>query len=600
MKPPRLSPLSAALAIALAVPCAASAQQTTEPVVVTASRNVQALSETLAAVTVIDREAIEAAATGDLFDLLRRVPNLDIARSGGIGQQTSLFLRGGNSNHALVLIDGVRTSALGSGAYAWEQLPLAQIERIEIVRGPRAALWGADALSGVIHIFTRRDAGADAALTVGNHDSYGVDAGFGHEGERGRFGLRAGWFDTRGTNATTPSNWSFDQDRDGTTRRNISAFAQLPLGNHNLSANLLHNDNDVAFDIGESATKQEVFGVALEGELGAGWGHRLNLGGNRDRLDTPSSYTRYDSRREQADWQHTLENLGLSVGLSWLHERAENLDTSSNTPIYGRSRHNEAMFAAWHHRAGAHAFELSGRFDDSSTYGGHESFAAAWGWSLTDALRLSAAWGEGFRAPTMNELYSPGFGGWYAGNPDLDPETAENLELSLRVATDGSGDITLRAFRNDVDGLIDFSGGDTMYAINIQQARVEGVELEWQRRVGAWNIDASASWQDARNRATGEKLLRRAPRKASLVVEREFDGGARIGIEGYTAAARPDFSVELPGYGLIALRGNWPLGAGFRLDARLENLLDREYCLIDAYTTPGFTATLALRWQRRE
>ncbi len=595
MKLPRLSPL----AIALAVPGFATAQHTTEPVVVSASRNAEAVSETLAAVTVIDRDAIEAAATGDLFDLLRRVPNLDIARSGGVGQQTALFLRGGNSNHALVLIDGVRASALGTGAYAWEQLPLAQIERIEIVRGPRAALWGADALSGVIHIFTRRQAGADAALTVGNHDSVGVDASFGHEGERGRFGLRAGWFDTRGTNATTPSNWSFDPDRDGTTRRNVSAFAQLPLGNQNLDANFLRNDNDVAFDIGESATTQDVFGLALEGELAAGWRHRLNLGGNRDRLDTPSTFIRYDSRREQADWQHTLESLGLSLGLSWLHERAEYLDTFSNLPTYNRSRRNEAVFAAWHGRAGEHAFELSGRYDDSSVYGGHDSVAAAWGWNLSNALRLSATWGEGFRAPTMNELYSPGWGGWYAGNPDLHPETARNAELSLRHSTGAFGDFTLRAFRNDIDGLIDFAGGETMYAINIQQTRIEGVELEWQRRAGAWNIDASASWQDARHRATGEKLLRRAPRKASLIVEREFDGGARVGIEGYAAAARPDFGVELPGYGLVALRGNWPLGAGFRLDARLENLFDREYRLIDAYTTPGFTATLALRWQRQ-
>src|SRR5690606_20847136 len=164
----------------------------------------------------------------------------------------------------------------------------------------------------------------------------------------------------------------------------VAAFAQLPLGNQNLEANVLHNDNDVAFDIGESATKQDVFGVALEGELATGWQHLLSLGGNRDRLETPSTFIRYDSRREQADWLHTLEGLGLSIGLSWLHERAEYLDTFSNVPTYDSGRHNEAVFAAWHGRVGAHAFELSGRHDDSSIYGGHDSFAAAWGWNLSD------------------------------------------------------------------------------------------------------------------------------------------------------------------------------------------------------------------------
>ncbi len=597
MQPPRISLL--ALALAASFPAVAQEESRTDPIIVTASRTPEAVSNTLAAVTVIDRDAIEATASGDLIDLLRRVPNLDIARSGGIGQQTGLFLRGGNSNHTLVMIDGVRVSALGSGAYAWEQLPLAQVERIEIVRGPRAALWGADALSGVIHIFTRKQAGADAAVIVGNHDSYGVEAGFGHEGEKARFGLRAGWFDTRGTNATTPANWSFDPDRDGQTRRNVSAFGELPIGTQKLSAQVLRNDNDVAFDIGESATTQDVFGVALEGELGKGWTHRLNLGGNRDRLDTPAFFTRYDSRREQADWQHTLEDAGFAFGLSWLAERAESHDTFSGTPTYDEGRHNEAAFAAWHGAAGAHSFELSGRYDDNSVYGGHDSFAAAWGWQLSDALKFSAAWGEGFRAPTMNELYSPGFGGWYAGNPNLDPETAKNLEVSLRYATDGWGNFTLRSFRNEVDGLIDFSGGDTMQAVNIRQARVDGAELEWQWQSGAWQVEANASWQDARDLDTDAKLLRRAPRKANVIVEREFSNAVRLGIEGYAAAARPDFGVELPGYGLAALRGQVPLGAGLRLDARIENMFDREYHLVDAYNTPGLTAMLTLRWQRQ-
>jgi len=601
-RPDRSRPRLPALAFALLANVAAAQNgHRTETIVVTAARAPENISDTLAAVAVIDRDAIEASASHDLIDLLRRAPNLDIARGGGVGQQTSLFLRGGNSNHVLVLIDGVRVSALGTGAYAWEQLPLAQIERIEIVRGPRAALWGADALSGVIHIITRRQAGTDVALIAGNHDSYGIESGIGTETVSGaRFGARAGWFDTRGTNATTPAHWSFDPDRDGQTRRNLSAFAQGGIGTQTLSANLLHNDNDVQFDQGESATTQDVFGLALEGALASGWNHRLNLGGNRDRLDTPTSFTRYDSRREQADWLHTLDRIGLTFGLSWLHERAESLDTFSNTATYDQGRHNEAAFAAWHGGVGAHSFELSGRFDDNSVHGGHDSFAAAWGWRLSESLKLSASWGQGFRAPTMNELYSPGFGGWYAGNPNLDPETAKNAELSLRYATDGFGNFTLRAFRNDVDGLIDFSGGDTMHAININQARVDGAELEWQWRRGAWNIDANASWQDARDRNTDAKLLRRAPRKANLIVEREFGNGARFGVEGHAAAARPDYGVELPGYGLVALRGQLPLTAGWRLDARIENLFDRDYRLVDAYTTPGLTAMLTLRWRRQE
>src|SRR5690606_28195481 len=124
----------------------------------------------------------------------------------------------------------------------WEQLPLSAIERIEIVRGPRAALWGADALSGVIQIFTRRDATSRAALRTGNHDTWGVEAGAGARSARGGFGLSAGWLDTRGTDATTPSNWSHDPDRDGALYRTLAAHGDLALGSQRVEASLLHGD----------------------------------------------------------------------------------------------------------------------------------------------------------------------------------------------------------------------------------------------------------------------------------------------------------------------------------------------------------------------
>lgn len=594
----RLTVLAAALG---ATPAPAETVRQTDPVVVTASRLPEVRSEALVAIDVIDRDAIDAAATQDVVDLLRRVPGVDIVRGGSLGQQASVFIRGTNSNHALVLINGIRVSSLGTGGYAWEHLPLAQIERIEIVRGPRAALWGADAIGGVIQIFTRRDAAPYANFQLGNHDTFGVDTGTGRRSARGGFTVHAGWLESRGQNATRPGNFSFDPDRDGALMRNVSAQGDLQLGDQQLEAMLLHTDNEIDFDQGTSRTRQDVHSLALSGTLSSEWQHRLNLGSSRDRLDTPDFSTAYRSRRQQADWQHVLTygpHGQASFGVTWLNERGSQIDTFINEPVYEQSRQTRSAFAGWKQDIGAHAVELAGRHDDNSVYGDKSSFSAGWGWRLSDAARVSANWGQGFRAPTMNELYSPGFGGWYAGNASLSPERSENIELALHLSPSHAYQIELRVFRNHIDQLIDFSG-ILAQAINIDRARIRGAEIAWHWQGERWNVEANGTWQDPRDSDSGETLLRRPKRKATALIERHFADDVRLGVEGMVATGRTDFGgQQLDGYGVLALRIRLPLSSAWSLDARIENLLNRDYTLVDGYHTPGATGLLTLRWNQ--
>lgn len=596
----RLLTLSLLVAAIVATPVLAQSPHRTAPIVVTAVRVSETLAETLAAVDVVDREEIEASGSQDVLALLRRVPGIDIARGGGLGQQAAIFIRGTNSNHALVLIDGVRVSALGTGSYAWEHLPIAQIERIEIVRGPRASVWGADALGGVIQIFTRRDGTAYANLQLGNHDTYGLDAGIGQRGDRGGFGVHVGWLETRGQNATRPSNFSFDPDRDGALLRNVSVHGDLAMGSQTLNLQTLHSDNDIDFDQGQSQTRQDVQSLSVSGDLAQDWQHQLLLGASRDRLETPAFFAAYRSRRQQADWLHTLttgKHDQFTLGMSWLDERGSQIDTFAGDTVYQQSRHTSAAFANWQHQADTQVLELSGRYDDNSVYGSQSSFAAAWGWDISDVLRVSASWGQGFRAPTMNELHSPGFGGWYAGNPDLAPEHSRSAEVSLRMSPSTASEIEVRLFRNDIDDMIDFSGAQAS-AINISRARIDGSELIWRWQQAAWSIEGNATWQDPRSRDTDEALLRRPARKASLLVERGFVSGLRLGVEAMAASQRSDFGgVRLGGYGLMALRARLPLATNWSIDARFENVLDRDYTLVNDYNTPGATALLTLRWQ---
>ena len=596
----RVLPLSL-LALGVGVSLSASAQAAREQpeVVVTANRTASTVDDTLAAVSVFTRADIEASGSNDLVDLLRQVPGLDIARSGGLAQQTSVFLRGANSSHVLVLIDGVRVSAVGTGAFAWEQVSLDQIERIEVVRGPRAALWGSDALGGVIQLFTRRAEGFDGAVSAGNHDTYGVQAGAGTRDERGGFGARVGWTDSRGTNSQNPEGFAFDPDDDGFVHRNALLHGDLVLGDeHRLAAMASRRDNDIEFDQGESATVQSQYSLVLDGTLSERWTQHAQIAAVRDSIDTPAFFSRYDTSREQADWNHALqlrERSELLFGLAYVRERGENLDTFSGTPVYDARRHNSAVFGALRHGLGAHDFEASARYDDSSTFGGESTFAAAWGWQLSDGVRSTLSYGEGFRAPTLNELYSPGFGGLFAGNPGLEPEQSKNLEAGLRLGS-GPATLDLRAWHDRLTNLVDFSGGDTFQAINIRRARLQGLEAEGRWELEGWALSAHATWQDAEDRDTGADLLRRAPRKGGATVERLFGNGARLGLEGFAASSRPEFGGDLPGYGLLSLRGSLPLGGGWWLDGRVENLLDRDYSLLRGYNTAGMTALATLRW----
>ena len=589
---------SLALAVGAALPVRAQSAAEQPEVVVTANRVATTVDDTLAAVSVFTRADIEASGTADVLDLLRQMPGIDVARSGGLAQQSSVFVRGTNSNHVLVLIDGVRVSASGTGAYAWEQLSLDQIERIEVVRGPRAALWGSDAIGGVIQLFTRRADGVDAAVSVGNHDTYGAQAGAGARDERGGFDARVGYTESRGTNSQNPEGFGFDPDDDGFIHRNALLHGDLALGAQTLSAMASRRDNDVEFDQGESASEQSQYSVALDGALATDWTHHAQVASVRDTIDTPAFFSRFETSREQADWNHAValrERTDVLFGLAYVRERGENIETFGNTDVYDARRHNRALFGALRHGTGAHDLEASARHDDNSTFGGETTLSAAWGWQLADGVRTTLSYGEGFRAPSLNELYSPGFGGLFAGNPALEPEHARNVEAGLRLG-DGDATLDLRAWHNRVDDLVDFSGGTTFQAINIRRARIHGLEADAHWTLAAWSLSASATWQDAEDRDTGNDLIRRAPRKAAATVERVFGNGARLGLEGFASSSRPEFGGDLPGYGLLSLRGSLPLARGWWLDGRVENLLDRDYFLIRGYNTPGMTALATLRW----
>ncbi len=594
--------MSVSLTVALlaALPLSNPEAEALDAVTVTASRRPQAAADVLADVSVIDRAQIDASGAPDLLELLRRQPGVDLARTGGSGQQTSLFLRGGNSNHVLFLVDGVRVASANTGAAAFEHLPLDQIERIEIIRGPRASYFGSDAISGVIAITTRERSGPAGLLRVGSHGRTAAAAAYGAGDERGAFSVQLGGEEYAGFSASLPGAFGYDPDDDGYSHRNLGLRGRIELGTQRLGFSGLVTRQDVEFDQGETAVDQHAIAATLEGPLASGWMHRLTLGGARDDLDTPAYFARFLTRRENLDWVHDVAVGGaehLVFGVNLQREHGSNVDTFAGpVAVFDESLAHHAGFVGWQGSRGAFEYEGALRYDDHETFGGETTAQAALGWRF-DGGRVYANWGEGFRAPNLNELYSPGYGELFAGNPELDPEHSRALELGLDLRFDDTT-VGINAYRNDIDDLIAYQGGETFQAINVARARVDGVELSFEQRIDAWTFAANTTWQDARNADTGSDLLRRPARKANVDLDYALSESLRLGGGVVYASDRLDFDGELPSYTLLDLRADWAFADAWHLTARLGNAFDREYSLASGFATAGRELTLTLRWEQ--
>lgn len=569
-------------------------------VVVTALRRPQNADTALALITVITRADLERSQAPDLISVLGQQAGIDVSRTGGPGQASTIFLRGANSNQTLILIDGVRVAATGSGLFDLAHLPPEQIERIEIVRGPRAALWGSDAIGGIIHIFTRQPDHPSARVTGGRYGRAETSSSMGWQGDDSGLALTAGYRHFDGLSASNADSFSFDPDDDGFNNRNLSLRGHSGIGNQQLALTALVTDADVAFDQGASSVRNVSSGLSLAGLLAGAWSHRLSIGIANEDLNTPAFGSVFDSRRQTADWVLTgdLANAGtLSVGVSTEHEQGRSLDFGALA--FDRERNTQAGFAAWTGRFGSHAFEAALRYDDNSQFGHESTASAAWAWQFSPRWRSRLGWGQGFRAPNFNELYSPGFGGLFAGNPALNPERSRTLEGAIEFTPDRNQRASLSLYRTRVGGLIAFDGPD-FTAINIAQARLDGAELEYHLRHRAWRFDFNAGWQRAQNTSANTDLLRRAPRKAGLQVSHVSRNGWLLGIDSTLVSSRADFGGELGGYSRFDLRSALPIGAQWRVEARVENVLDRDYALARGFNTPGRSLSVSLVWDQEK
>ena len=599
--------LTATLPFAVQAQTASDDADDLDEVIVTATRTAVTTDATLAAVEVIDRDAIQRSQATSLNELLRGRAGINISNQGGAGKLTSLFLRGAESDHVLVLVDGVRVGSATSGQAAFQDLPVAMIDRIEIVRGPRSSLYGSDAIGGVIQIFTRRDKGpAQFRFHVGAGSNGYREGGLGVGGssERGWFGIDAGMQSTDGIDACRGAGFPVfagcfvdgQTDLDGYENHSFSARGGVNIGDSvTLEAHALHasghNEYDGSF-VDNSDIVQQVVGAQLRWKASDRFDLRFNVGSNKDESDNfrgsasnGSFATRRDSASVQADIALADAQL-LTLGADWLRDR---VDSSTTYDVTGRT--NRAVFAQYQSRFGSHDLQLALRNDDNEQFGNETTGTAAWGLSFADAWRVTASYGTAFKAPTFNELYFPGF-----GNPALRPESSKTIEAGIAWRGERTR-VRLDAFNTDVDDLIAYDAS-IFLPNNIQHARLRGAELRVDSTVLGWNLGASASWLDAEDRDTGNELARRARETARLELDRAF-GKFRLGFTGVAEGSRYDNLAntrELGGFATLDVRGEYAFAADWTLQARAANVFDRAYETAAFYNQPGREFFVTLRF----
>lgn len=613
------TPLALALNVAfnLALPASALAQtadKKLDAVLVTATRSPQVAVDVLSDNVVIGAEDIARSGETTLVGLLQRQRGIEIARNGGPGTAASLFIRGTNNNQSLVLVDGVRVGSSTTGGANWSAIPLSQIDHIEVVYGPLSSLYGADALGGVVQIFTKQGDGAPAptvAVGAGSNGLRAAEAGISGAAGSGtilRYAVRAAHEEADGFSATKPGAYGYNPDKDGYKNDSVSGrlSAEWARG-HEFGVTFLSNRIDSQFDNGTTFNDrnvQRVQTVALfsKDKFAPNWTSIAQLSQSDDKLDSivASGTTHFNTRQNGLSWQNDIV-LGTDLLQLIAERREEKVDTS--TAALNRERDTNSLAAAYQLRRGAHLLAASLRNDNSAQFGSKATGGIAYGYRLSSSVRVNASYGTSFRAPTFNELYYPAY-----GTPANKPEQGKNAEAGIYFE-DGTATLSAVVYRNRITDLIvstpvcpvDVATHPYGCAYNVNHALLTGLTLGARTVFGHTTLRGSLDWQDPRDETTDRILARRARVHGTVGVE-QAAGPLLVGADLTLSGKRFDDPANanvLGGYGLLDLHASYDLGPNWSLVGRWNNVLDKKYELVRNYATAGSNVFVGLRYGMR-
>jgi vitamin B12 transporter len=600
-------------ALLCAVSTIAVAQDGLDEVVVTAARSEQRISQTLLHTSVITQSDIQASGASDVPMLLRSQAGVEIYQSGGVGKQSSLFLRGSNSSHTLVLLDGARINSATTGTTAIDQLMLDQVERIEIVRGNVSSLYGSEAIGGVIQIFTKRGKGkpsVNGGVAAGSHNTQQASAGFGGAVAAATFNVQLSKYKTDGVSAIDPALASnVNPDRDGYDNTSASVNVGYDFNaDHHISVSYFETTGDAQFDnsgffanaadaqSGRSKlSKQSLESVNRVADF---WESRLSFAQGKDDYQSFLNGVHSASLKTSNNlltWQNKLqigENNTLIAGL----ERLKQQIASDNTAYSLTSRTDDSLFAAYTGDYDKQQVQLNLRSDKYSDFGTANTWLLGYGVEVTEAWRVTANISTAFKTPTFNDMHAPSSWG---SNPNLKPEKSRNSELGAHFAK-GAHHFDAVYFDNRIRDLIVSDASWVMQ--NLNEASIRGVELAYDGQFGDTGVRVAVTQQDPRDAQTGLALLRRAKSFSSVGVTRQL-GALKIGGEWRHSGERADVDIEtfarttLVAYDVVNLTANYALSKNLGLSARVDNLFKRDHMLAHGYNTLGRVFYVGLNYQ---
>lgn len=603
----------------LPVPVASWAQAQANPgsaVQVIGTRAPTELNRVVADVVVIDRDRIRATSADSLADLLRREGGMQLSRNGGPGQNSGVFVRGSSPSNTLVLIDGVRVGSATLGETDLAAISLAQVERIEIMRGPGSSLYGADAIGGVVNIVTRRGDGAPyvhGQIAGGNHGSgeaYGAvsgsDAGF-------DYALSVSGETSNGVSAIVPGDrfGLYNPDDDGLTRYGLTlaggySWRQGQRIGLSFSGSSLRSQFDSAQyappnflpdaspDFRNRIDTQLV-AIEYQGVMSSEWTNLLRASYQSDKLESGADFLGlYDTTRRQITAQTTWTP---SAAHQWL--AAIDLLTTSITSseFSAPDRDNTGLVLGYTGRFGAQKLQADLRWDHNSVYDDQTTGKLGWGMDVAPGWSVRAVAGTAFRAPTFNDLYFPNY-----GVDTLLPERSRSIEAGLNYQAEQTT-VAATAYYNKVSDLIGYQADPSLCppglnfgcAGNTGRALLQGITLQGLQQLGKFQFTLALDWLNAKDRDTDQTLPRRAANQQTFAVDYN-QGPWQLGGTVLRVSQRPDAGVLLPAYALLNLNARWRFERFWQVEARLQNAFDKDFPPALDYQDVGRQFWIGLRY----
>ncbi|URN99173.1 TonB-dependent vitamin B12 receptor BtuB [Leclercia adecarboxylata] len=593
------------------------AQDGADSLVVTANRVAQPANTVLAPSSVVTREDIERWQAKSVVEVMSRLPGVDIAQSGGMGANSSTFIRGTESRHVLVLIDGIPLNNAGiSNSPDLSQIPVSLIQRVEYIRGPRSALYGSDAIGGVINIITGRDKpGAEITASVGSKGYQSYDGSFQQVLDKTKITLGGNYTYTRGFDIDA-ADAPRQPDRDGFMSKslfgsveqqltdNLSGFVRgLGYDNRTAYDGYEHYDDNFMVD-GLPDTRQlysQNWDTGLrynqgiyQTQLVAGYGRSKDQNYDPSKGRYASSATTDDVKQYTAQWMNTVTvgHGNIGAGLDWQKQKTQ---AGTGYLDKGYEQRNTGVFLSALQQFDSVTLEAAARNDDNSNFGNHNTWQTSAGWEFIDGYRIIASYGTAYKAPTMSQIHSASY-----GNPDLKPEESKQWEGGFEGLT-GPVNWRVSGYRNDIDNLIS-SDPRTFRYYNVDKARIKGIEATAQFDTGPVGHQVSYDYVDPRNAKTNEVLARRSKQQVKYQLDMQvwdLDWNLAYRYLGtrYDVAYDPNTftseRVKLGGVSLWDLAVSYPVTSHLTVRGKIANLFDKDYETVYGYETAGREYTLS-------